>query len=147
MISIFPPPEFVSLSVLVITYSIMRTYLVFIILVLCIEKSFQVLLALKIQSHNKLFQLPVDANDEDEDIDYRFWHLIMNKVMKSDNLGRSVPATASRFSLYYTGFAIFRSWHDVTRLTMTRLATIKKPAMIGALRCTSTIKDVNIKSV
>ena len=30
---------------------------------------------------------------------------------------------------------------------MTRLATIKKPAMIGALRCTSTIKDVNIKSV
>ena len=55
MISIFPPPEFVSLSVLVITYSIMRTYLVFIILVLCIEKSFQVLLALKIQSQNKPF--------------------------------------------------------------------------------------------
>ena len=100
----------------------------FIILVLCIEKSFQVLLALKIQSHNKLFQLPVDANDEDEDIDYRFSHLIMNKIMKSVNLGRSVPAT-------------------VSRLTMTRLAIIKKPVTIGALRCTSTIKDVNIKSL
>ena len=45
MISILLSPEFVSLSVLVITYCIMRTYLVFIILVLCIEKSFQVLLA------------------------------------------------------------------------------------------------------
>lgn len=42
MITILLSPNFVSLSVLVITYSIMRIFLMFVILVLCIEKSFQV---------------------------------------------------------------------------------------------------------